>query len=206
MIACLKGELFSKTPDRVIVNVGGVGYEVFISRSSHEQLPAVGREIFLHVYTNVREDSLKLFGFWEADEKEMFLLLIAVNGVGPKLAMGILSGIRPLELARAIAAKDLKRLTSLVGVGKKLAERLCLDLQDKVYPAFEAGRGPVAEEPPAGADDQLAADVISGLVNLGYSRVKAQEALSAVKKRLPAADFSAMKIEDLFRETLRSIA
>ena len=147
MISCLKGELFHKSPEKVTILVNGVGYEVFLSSTSHEKLPPLGEDAFLHIYTHVREDTLILFGFADSDEKAMFLLLINVSGVGPKLALSILSGIRPVDLARAIATKDVTRLTGLSGVGKKTAERLCLDLKDKVgliaggdeLPDFAAG-------------------------------------------------------------------
>ena len=155
MISCLKGELFYKSPEKVTILVNGVGYEVFLSSASLEKLPQLGEEVFLHTYTYVREDTLTLFGFADTDEKKMFLLLINVSGVGPKLALSILSGISPLDLARSIATKDVTRLTGLSGVGKKTAERLCLDLKDKVgfivsgdeeLPDFAAGapaEGPV---------------------------------------------------------------
>jgi Holliday junction DNA helicase RuvA len=107
-------------------------YEVFLSSASLQQMPSAGEEVFLHIHTSVREDALTLFGFVDMEEKEMFLLLINVSGVGPKLAMTILSGIRPDALSRAISTRDIGRLTSVSGVGKKTAERLCLDLQDKV--------------------------------------------------------------------------
>ncbi len=207
MIACLRGELLYKATDIIVIDVSGVGYEVFISLSTYDSLPEVGDEVFLQTYTNVREDALNLFGFWDIDEKEMFLLLINVSGVGPKLAVGILSGIKPSELGRAIAEKNIKRLTALSGVGKKTAERLCLDLKDKV--PFIAGFDVDETEEPAvmvHAEDQLATDVVSALVNLGYPRVKAYEALASVKKRISAEEFSAMRLEELIRKTLRSFA
>jgi Holliday junction DNA helicase RuvA len=206
MIACLKGELFYKTPEKVIVMVGGVGYEVFLSASSLERMPPLGEEVFLHAFTHVREDTLSIFGFMEADEKEMFLLLISVSGVGPKLALGILSGISPNDLARSIASKDVTRLTGLSGVGKKTAARLCLDLKDKVgfiaagddsLPDFET-EGKVA--------GSIESDVISALVNLGYPQNRAVNALVAVKRRLEPEKLSDMRVEELIRETLRSLA
>lgn len=205
MIACLKGELFQKTTDKAIIDVGGVGYEVIISLASYDRLPAVGQEVFLHVHTSVREDAITLFGFWEHDEKEMFLLLTTVSGIGPKLGIGILSGIKPLELARAISAKDVNRLTEVSGVGKKTAARLCMELKDKV--------SSVVDDDFAGGDagsgihdkDDLVADVISALTNLGYPQVRAQQALAKARKRLPA-DLANMRVEDLLRETLRSLA
>jgi holliday junction DNA helicase RuvA len=206
MISCLKGELFYKSAEKVTVFVNGVGYEVFLSTVSFEKLPPLGEEVFLHIYTHVREDLLTLFGFADTDEKKMFLLLLNVSGVGPKLALAILSGISPVNLARAIAAKDIARLTALSGVGKKTAERICLDLQDKVgfiagddheFPDFGTG-SPV--------EGSKAKDVVSALVNLGYPQSRAHIALASVKKRVSPESFAAMRVEELIRETLRSLA
>lgn len=206
MIASLKGELLQKTPDKLIVDVNGVGYEANISLSCHDRLPEAGREIFLYIQTNVREDAITLFGFLDIEEKEMFLLLTSVSGVGPKSAMGILSGIRPVELARAISTKDITRLTSAPGVGKKTAARLCVELKDKV--GFAVGEDDMnGEIITASRDDEgPAADVISALINLGYPSVKAQQALAAVSTRRSAEEIAGMRVEDLLRETLRSLA
>jgi Holliday junction DNA helicase RuvA len=206
MISCLKGELFHKSPEAVTIMVNGVGYEVFLSSTSLEKLPQIGDETFLHIYTHVREDALTLFGFADTDEKKMFLLLINVSGVGPKLGLSILSGIRPQDLARAVATKDVTRLTGLSGVGKKTAERLCLDLKDKVgfivsgdedLPDFAAG---------SQIEGSKEKDVISALVNLGYPQSRAYIALSEAKRRFAPETFAEMRIEDLIRETLRSLA
>lgn len=206
MIACLKGELLLKSPERVIVDVHGVGYEVFVSMNSLHDLPPVGQDVFLQIHTNVREDAITLYGFLDSDEKDMFLLLIGVSGVGPKLAMGILSGIRPANLARAVMARDLNTLNSLAGVGKKTAERLCLDLKDKV-PFLSGGGGLPAEETAVDTEtDHRAIDVISALVNLGYPQSRAQEAFSKARKRFAVDRFAEMKIEEILRETLRSLA
>ena len=205
MISCLKGELFHKSPEKVTILVNGVGYEVFLSSTSHEKLPPLGEDVFFHIYTHVREDTLILFGFADSDEKAMFLLLINVSGVGPKLALSIPSGIRPVDLARAIATKDVMRLTGLSGVGKKIAERLCLDLKDKVgviaggneLPDFAAG---------SQVDGNKEKDVISALVNLGYPQSRAYIALSEVKRRFSPESLIEMRVEELIRETLRSMA
>jgi Holliday junction DNA helicase RuvA len=206
MISCLKGELFHKSPEKVTILVNGVGYEVFLSSTSLEKLPQLGEDVFLHTFTYVREDTLTLFGFADTDEKKMFLLLINVSGVGPKLALSILSGIRPVDLARAIATKDVMRLTGLSGVGKKTAERLCLDLKDKVgiiaggdedLPDFAAG---------SQVEGSKEKDVISALVNLGYPQSRAYIALSEVKRRIAPESVAEMRVEELIRETLRSLA
>ena len=206
MISCLKGELFQKSQEKVTLLVNGVGYEVFVSATSLEKMPQLGEEVFLHTYTYVREDILNLFGFIDTDEKKMFLLLLNVSGVGPKLALSILSGIRPADLARAIAAKDVVRLTGLAGVGKKTAERLCLDLKDKVgvvigdkgdMPDFEVSA------PPEGSKEK---DVVSALVNLGYPQSRAYIALTTMKRRFSPEALAEMSLQELIRETLRSLA
>jgi len=206
MISCLKGELFHKSPEKVTILVNGVGYEVFLSSTSLEKLPQLGEDVFLHTFTYVREDTLTLFGFADTDEKEMFLLLINVSGIGPKLGLSILSGIKPVDLARAIATKDVTRLTGLSGVGKKTAERLCLDLKDKVgliaggdedLPDFAAG---------SQVEGSKEKDVISALMNLGYHQSRAYIALSEVKRRIAPEPLAEMRVEDLIRETLRSLA
>ena len=206
MISCLKGELFHKSLEKVTILVNGVGYEVFLSTASLEKLPQLGEEVFLYTFTYVREDILTLFGFVDQDEKKMFLLLINVSGVGPKLALSVLSGIRPSDLARAIATKDLGRLTGLSGVGKKTAERLCLDLQDKV--GFLAGAEADFPDLEAGipAEGSKEKDVISALVNLGYPQSRAHIALAAVKRRFSPESLAEMRVEELIRETLRSLA
>lgn len=206
MISCLKGELFQKSQEKATLLVNGVGYEVFLSSDSIEKLPQLGEEVFLYTYTHVREDALHLFGFADTDEKQMFLLLINVSGVGPKLALAILSGIRPADLARAIATKDIARLTGLSGVGKKTAERLCLDLKDKVGVIA----GTAEEVPDFVAASQVEGgkekDVISALVNLGYPQSRANIALAAMKRRFTPESLAEMPLQELIRETLRSLA
>jgi len=206
MISCLKGEFFHKSPEKVTILVNGVGYEVFLSAASLDKLPQLGEEVFLYTYTYVREDILTLFGFAELDEKNMFLQLINVSGVGPKLALSILSGISPVDLARAIVTKDVARLVGLSGVGKKTAERLCLDLKEKV--GFIAGGDEAApdfgaESPVSGSKEK---DVISALVNLGYPQSRAHIALAVVRRRFSPESLADMRVEELIRETLRSLA
>jgi Holliday junction DNA helicase RuvA len=206
MISCLKGELFHKSPEKVTILVNGVGYEVFLSAASLDKLPQLGEEVFLYTYTYVREDILTLFGFTELDEKNMFLQLINVSGVGPKLALSILSGISPVDLARAIVTKDVARLVGLSGVGKKTAERLCLDLKEKVgfiAAGDEAAPDFGAESPVSGSKEK---DVISALVNLGYPQSRAHIALAVVRRRFSPESLADMRVEELIRETLRSLA
>ena len=196
----------SKSTDRAVVDVGGVGYEVFCSNDGVARLPDVGEPIFLHIHTHVREDAITLFGFLEPEEREMFLILKTVSGIGPKLALSVLSGMRVGELCRAIVAKDVKKLMGLHGIGKKSAERLCLDLKDKVA-HLEQGDG-LVESPVAaitGAGSAIS-DALSALVNLGYPDPVARKALAAVKKRVGEEQFMECSVEELIRHSLQSLA
>ncbi len=206
MIACLRGVVAFKTAERVVIDVNGVGYEVRYSEVSRPKVPEIGGDVFLHIYTDVREDSITLYGFAEPEEKEMFLVLISVSGVGPKLALNILAGGAVGDLAAAIMSSDLVRLVKLPGVGKKTAERLCLELKDKVQVmAAELPKegGVVFRESP---DDQLSRDIISALVNLGYQDQQARQALGKVQKGLPAEEYAALGLEDILRQVLRAMA
>ena len=195
MIAHLRGRLFSKQPGHAIVEAAGVGYEVIISIPTFTALPAEGAEVSLHIHTQVREDILALYGFLDLKEKRLFERLITVTGVGPKLAVTILSGLNPERTVSAIRAQDHATLTHIPGVGKKLAERLVVELKDKledmaVAPAAVVSAGPAAE------------DVLSALTNLGYQRPAAQKAIEkAVEKdKALGQDF-----DGLFRAALKII-
>ncbi len=202
MIACLRGELLHKATDKLIIDVDGVGYEIAFCQSGASLLPETGHDIFIHTYLNVREDALDLYGFMLIEEKEMFVTLIQVSGIGPKVALNILSAIQPSDLARSIVSEDLLRLTKLPGIGKKTAERLCLELKDKVQGLC----GKVdSVEPYDGLSDSVAADVISALVNLGYPRAKARDALHGVRQSLDESH-PEPPIEELLRLSLRSLA
>lgn len=206
MIACLRGELFKKSAETLIVDVGGVGYEVFFPQTAHHRLPETGQQVFLHIQTIVREDAFNLYGFLDSAEKDMFRILVGVSGIGPKGALNILSGISPGDMARAISCDDVARLTRLPGVGKKTAERLCLELKDKVdfIPAGLSSAAPVAA--PQDEDDQRMADVVSALTNLGYPAARAREAFEAARQQMEAEKFAAMRIEELLRYVLRACA
>ena len=180
MIALIRGTLAYKSIDHVIIDVGGVGYRLSIPLSTFYSLPETG-EVSLFTHTHVREDALLLFGFLSMEEKELFIILIGISGVGPKLAVNILSHIPVGELKRAIAEGDIKRLSGLPGIGKKTAERLVLELKDKV--------GPI-DELPASSDTTAVAgptrnilinDVISALVNLGYKENTARKVLESME-------------------------
>jgi Holliday junction DNA helicase RuvA len=195
MIAHLRGRLLAKHPNQVVVDTGGVGYEVAISVPTFSHLPAVGSELALHIYTHVREDVIALYGFLRPAEKQLFEKLIAVNGIGPKLAITILSGMPADELTAAIRGNDLARLTRIPGIGRKTAERLVLELRDKL-PLAETGE--VAIPPAATSVEE---DVLSALVNLGYPRAAAEKAVSTT-----ARSGSGQSFEALFKQTLAALS
>ncbi|HZQ44796.1 MAG TPA: Holliday junction branch migration protein RuvA [Acidobacteriaceae bacterium] len=197
MIAHLRGQILSKSPSSVIVDCGGVGYELAISVTTFTDLGNEGSETKLHVHTHVREDALALFGFSELKEKRLFEKLLTISGIGPKLAITVLSGISAERLVGAIRAGDHATLTKIPGIGKKTAERVVLELKDKLDDM--AGVAPQkAATPSLGA---VADDVLSALVNLGYPRPVAQKAVeSAAKDSAAAGDF-----EKLFRASMSAV-
>ncbi len=176
MIAHLRGKLIARHPNQAIVETAGVGYEVVISVPTFSDLPPLGGEVALHIHTHVREDQLALYGFLKPEEKQLFEKLITVSGIGPKLAITILSGMAAAELGNAIRSNDVARLTKIPGIGRKTAERLVLELRDKL---------PVLGQEVATAAPAFSAvqeDVLSALVNLGYPRAAAEKALDSVAK------------------------
>lgn len=178
MIALLTGRIAYKTPDHVILDVNGVGYRVLIPFSTYYDLPEEGGNATLHIHTSVREDAIQLYGFRTRLEKSFFQLLITVSGVGPKLARDILSNIQPGPLSQALAQGDLNKLSSIPGIGKKTAERLVLELKDKVG-KLDLSTLPVEEqrqEPEADVMD----DVLSALINLGYKEPQVRKAMSGL--------------------------
>lgn len=175
MIAHLRGKLISRRPNLVIVETGGVGYDVTISVPAFAELPSLGSEVALHIHTHVREDQLALYGFLRHEEKELFEKLITVSGIGPKLAITILSGMPADDMVNSIRANDLARLTKIPGIGRKTAERMVLELRDKLPPV---GADQVHVVPSLSATQE---DVLSALVNLGYQRAAAEKALTALK-------------------------
>ena len=177
MIAHLRGKLISRHPNLVIVETGGVGYDVTVSVPAFSELPALGSEVALHVHTHVREDQIALYGFLRAEEKQLFEKLITVSGIGPKLAITILSGMAAEEMVDAIRGDDVARLTKIPGIGRKTAERMVLELRDKLPPA--GGTDRVHVLPSMSATQE---DVLSALVNLGYQRAVAEKALSTVDR------------------------
>ncbi|MFN7918348.1 MAG: Holliday junction branch migration protein RuvA [Vicinamibacterales bacterium] len=196
MIAHLRGRIFDKQPNRIIVDVNGVGYDVAVPLSTFYGLGEPGAEIALRIHTHVREDALLLFGFGTRLEQELFERLISVSGIGPKVALAVLSGIEPNDLIKAIQRGDLARLTAIPGVGKKTSERIVLELKDRLPLAAHT------EVPAGGAPEpsDLKDDVLSALMNLGYHRPMAEKAVDAAIKA-KAGDF-----EQTLRQALRELA
>ncbi|OLB83597.1 MAG: Holliday junction DNA helicase RuvA [Acidobacteriales bacterium 13_2_20CM_2_55_5] len=191
MIAHLRGKLLAKHPNQAIVETGGVGYDVTISVPTFSDLPAVGAEVTLHIHTHVREDLIALYGFLRPAEKRLFEKLITVSGIGPKLAITILSGMAADEMVSAIRGNDVARLTRIPGIGKKTAERMVLELRDKLPTEG------IAESPVTPAMSAVEEDVLSALMNLGYQRAAAERALASVEKNGKGSSFEVM-----FRQTL----
>lgn len=198
MIGHLEGKLRHKAPDYLVVDVQGVGYVVHVPLSTFYGLPDPGGTVCLHIHTNVREDAIQLFGFKTMVEKEMFLHLITINGVGPKLAVNILSGISAEDLRQVVFTQDKKRLQSIPGVGKKIAERMLLELKDQFKIKIE-DKAPSSFVVPAGS---AYADAFSALMNLGY---KAQEADKALKGAVEKLGEDA-PLEVLLRESLKRLS
>jgi Holliday junction DNA helicase RuvA len=196
VIAHISGILAHKVPGEVVVDVGGVGYQVFIPFNVFYRLPEVGGPIRLQIYTHVREDALQLFGFQDADEKQLFLLLINVSGIGPKLAVNILSGIAAEDLARALKEGDQARLVAIPGVGRKLAERMIVELKDKFAALPPAG----GESAPFEGGSQMLLDAVSALLNLGYKRPEAEKTVREVLKK------GERSLESVIKETLRRLS
>jgi holliday junction DNA helicase RuvA len=195
MIAHLRGTLLAKHPNQAIVETAGVGYDVTISVPTFSDLPAVGAEVQLHIHTHVREDALALYGFLRASEKTLFEKLLTVSGIGPKLAITILSGMAADEMVGAIRSNDVARLTRIPGIGKKTAERMVLELRDKLPPAGQASA------PATPAVSAMEEDVLSALVNLGYQRAAAEKALAVARKNGKSGSFDV-----LFREALAALS
>ncbi len=197
MIALLTGVIAHKSPDHIILDVHGVGYRVHIPFSTYYELPEEGGTATLHIHTSVREDAILLYGFRTRLEKSFFQLLIAVSGIGPKLARDILSNIQPGPLAQALAQGDLAKLSAIPGIGKKTAERLVLELKDKVgkldlssIPAVDARQIPV---------DDVAEDVMSALLNLGYKEPQVRKALAGLDST------GGVSVEGLLKQALKTL-
>jgi Holliday junction DNA helicase RuvA len=192
MIAHLRGKLLAKHPNQAIVETAGVGYDVTISVPTFSDLPTIGGDVALHIHTHVREDMIALYGFMRSAEKKLFEKLITVSGIGPKLAITILSGMAADEMVNALRGNDIARLTRIPGIGKKTAERMVLELRDKLPPETH---GEITTAPTLSPTEE---DVLSALVNLGYQRAAAEKILSSIPKN---GQFDAM-----FRQALAGLS
>ena len=199
MIALLRGTLLEKHPNQVIVETGGVGYDVLIPVSTFSALPDAGAEVRLRIHTHVREDALSLFGFATLEEKTIFERLISVSGIGPKLGITVLSGLATADLISAIRHSDVAQLVRIPGVGKKTAERIVLELKDKLEGVGPAGQ-PGQPDKPAAALSAVEFDVLSALINLGCNRASADAAVRKAKATGTAEEF-----EPLFRKALEMV-
>ena len=196
MIAFLRGRIIDKQPNRLIVDVHGVGYEVLVPLSTFYEVGDQGADVTLHVHTHVREDALQLFGFLTVLERQVFERLIAVSGIGPKLAIAVLSGIDPRDLVGAVQRADVARLVAIPGIGKKTAERIVLELKDRLA----ALSAVPAAATPASAADRLRDDLVSALVNLGYHRPQAEKSVETALKSDPS-----MAFENALKQSLRTL-
>ena len=199
MIAFLRGRLAEKQPNRIIVDVNGVGYDVSVPLSTFYRLGEPGAEVALRIHTHVREDALALYGFATSFEQQIFERLIATSGIGPKLALAVLSGIEPADLVRAVQAADVVRLTAIPGVGKKTAERICLELKDRLPTGV--GFGPDEGRDVDGSGGDLRRDLLSALLNLGYHRPLTEKAVDAALARVESPTF-----ELVLKQALRELA
>ena len=200
MIAHIQGFLHFKSPEYLVIDVDGIGYQVHVPLSTFYGLPQVGSTVSLHIHTHVREDALQLYGFQSPEEKTLFIRLIGISGIGPRLAVNILSGISPAELVESLGQNNLARLVSIPGVGRKTAERIMVELRDKVS-SLSPGHDVTATVKPA-ANEAMIEDALSALVNLGYKKGVAQRAIENAGKRLEGE----ITLESLLKESLRQLA
>ncbi len=201
MIAYLSGKLLEKQANTVILDVGGVGYEVSIPLSTFYELGEVGSHVSLRIYTHVREDAIQLFGFKTNRERDLYLRLLSVQGIGAKSGITMLSGMSADEIIMAIRTDDLARLTSIPGVGRKTAERLVIELRDKVGELATSGSSPLDATRATLPADAVFEDALSALVNLGYQRVAAEKAVKQA-----AQEGTEMSVQKLLRRALQVLA
>ena len=200
MIAHIQGFLHFKSPEYLVIDVDGIGYQVHVPLSTFYDLPQLGSTVSLHIHTHVREDALQLYGFQSPEEKALFVRLISISGIGPRLAVNILSGISPAELVDSLIQNNLARLISVPGVGRKTAERIMVELRDKVSTLLPGHD--VTEPVKATADEAMIEDALSALLNLGYKKGVAQRAIENARKRLQGE----ITLESLLKESLRSLS
>ncbi len=207
MIASIKGNLTFKSPNHIIIDVGGIGYQVFVPLSSYYSLPEVGNPLRMNIHTYLKEDAIQLYGFLTKEEKDIFLYLIGITGIGPRLAINILSGISTYDLVKAISEGNLVALNAIPGVGKKTAERLILELREKIGAIQDSGLKP---------QDSKYEDALSALVNLGYKRSHAEESLkqftshsSQLTVKIQDSELRSMgsdlSVEEMIKEALKAL-
>jgi holliday junction DNA helicase RuvA len=201
MIALINGKIAYKGISHIVVDVQGVGYRIFIPLTTFYELPEAGEPVTLHIHTQVKQDGINLFGFYSLQERDIFQLMISVSGIGPKIAMNILSGIVAEELLQAISSGDLGKLVSVPGVGKKMAERLVLELKEKVMKKMIADQIPVTDDLHK-ASRLIKEDVLSALINLGYKNNIAKDALDKVIQ----LSKEELTLDQLLKKTLKSLA
>ncbi len=198
MIAQIRGQLIQKNPGFVIIEANGIGYQVYVSLTTFYDLPDVEQPVQVYTYTHVREDVLQLYGFSTPLEKNIFQILIGVSGIGPKLALNILSGISPPLLIKSIATGDLTRLLSIPGVGRKMGERMILDLQEKAQKLETRVSLPPRAPFPT---DEISEDIVSALVNLGYKKSQAESTVENIFQQRPT-----IKLEEALKESLKILS
>ncbi len=191
MIARISGMLAYKSVQAITLDVHGIGYRVFVPLTTFYELPETGQAITLHIHTHVKEDAINLFGFHTLEERNMFQVMISVSGIGPRLAMNILSGINVADLVDAITGGNLRRLLSIPGVGRKMAERLVLELKDKVLKLDRGQAAPRDRAVPRSPEEAVKEDALSALINLGYKNATARDVIEKIMKdttEIPALD------------------
>ncbi|HLZ18087.1 MAG TPA: Holliday junction branch migration protein RuvA [Smithellaceae bacterium] len=201
MIAMLSGKIAYKGISHIVVDVSGVGYRVFIPLATFYALPEAGETVSLHIHTSVKEDAIHLFGFYTQQERELFQLMISVSGIGPKIAMGILSGISSQELLEAISGGHVTKLITIPGVGRKMAERLILELKEKVIKKMAAESISMSDSR-KNLSDAMREDVLSALVNLGYKQTAAKDAIDKVASDLQGE----LAMDQLLKKSLKILA
>ncbi|OPY87726.1 MAG: Holliday junction ATP-dependent DNA helicase RuvA [Smithella sp. PtaU1.Bin162] len=201
MIALICGKIAYRGISSIVVDVSGVGYRVFIPISTFYELPEAGETVTLHVHTSVKQDAINLFGFYTVQERDLFQLMISVSGIGPKIAMNIISGIAVRDLLQAISRGDLGKLVGIPGVGRKMAERLVLELREKVVKKMTAEQIPVADDRQQ-AGEMIKEDVLSALINLGYKNNVAKDAVDKVIQ----ASKEDLTLDELLKKTLKILA
>lgn len=201
MIALICGKIAYKGISSIVVDANGVGYRIFIPLTTFYELPEAGEQVILHVHTHVKQDAINLFGFYTVQERDLFQLMISVSGIGPKIAMNIISGITAGDLLQAISRGDLGKLVSIPGVGRKMAERLILELKEKVIKKMTMEQIPAADDQHK-AGEMIKEDVLSALVNLGYKNNAAKDALDKVVQ----VSKEDLTLDQLLKKTLKILA